>query len=409
MILSLIIVLIIQDFQSTIILIVLILFPTLIFRFFTKNKILIWGKNRQHSEGKKIQTIQETHGLFKELIIYNKINEVTGNYDSIVNNSAESGLNQYFSQQIPKYFLEFFSILSLFVIGFVMLKKGDDISLVFSIISLLVASSFKLIPSVNRFIGSIQSFKYCIPTIDTLNQILSEEEDKKFIEESKSNINFRQKIVANNIQFSYNDYGDELKFDFTINKGEKIGIVGESGSGKSTLINLLLGLIEPKCGFFSIDNQPLSLYKNLEWYSKIGYVPQDIFLVNDSIKKNIALFSNEFDLANMNNAIRLSKIQKFISDLNDGIEFVITENGANLSGGQKQRIGIARALFRNPEILILDEATSALNEELEREILNDLLCLKEDLTIIMITHRKSSLLNCNKIFEISNSQINIIK
>jgi ABC-type multidrug transport system fused ATPase/permease subunit len=411
-IISLMIVLMVQDFQSTLILIILILSPTLIYRHFTKNKILLWGKSRQFFEGKKIQIIQESHGLLKELIIYNKINYVHQNYSNVVNQSAQSGLKQYYNQQIPKYFLEFFSIISLFIIGIVLFSKGVQIDSIFSIISLLVASSFKLIPSVNRLIGSFQNFKYCTPTIDTIHVILFENTLQESETKQSTEIKFKEMIGAINLNFNYgNDKLNNLNFNFTIYKGQKIGIVGESGSGKSTFIDLLLGLIKPKSGNFIIDNKSYSLYQNINWYNKIGYVPQDIYLINDTIKKNIALHVNENLIEDIyvHSAIKFAKLEKFVSTIDNGIDFTITENGANLSGGQKQRIGIARAIYRKPEILILDEATSALNEELEKEILNDILNLNKELTIIMITHRKNSLINCDRIFEINNNKLVSIK
>lgn len=411
-IISLMIVLMVQDFQSTLILIILILSPTLIYRHFTKNKILLWGKSRQFFEGKKIQTIQESHGLLKELIIYNKINYVHQNYSNVVNQSAQSGLKQYYNQQIPKYFLEFFSIISLFIIGIVLFSKGVQIDSIFSIISLLVASSFKLIPSVNRLIGSFQNFKYCTPTIDTIHVILFENTLQESETKQSTEIKFKEMIGAINLNFNYgNDELNNLNFNFTIYKGQKIGIVGESGSGKSTFIDLLLGLIKPKSGNFIIDNKSYSLYQNINWYNKIGYVPQDIYLINDTIKKNIALHVNEnlIEDTYVHSAIKFAKLEKFVSTIDNGIDFTITENGANLSGGQKQRIGIARAIYRKPEILILDEATSALNEELEKEILNDILNLNKELTIIMITHRKNSLINCDRIFEINSNKLVSIK
>jgi ABC-type multidrug transport system fused ATPase/permease subunit len=410
-ILSLVIVLLFEDLESTLILSTLILIPTILFRQLTKDKILQWGKNRQYSEGKKIQAIQEAHGLFKEIMIYGKTQKVFENFTKIVDISAESGLKQNFNQQIPKYFLELFSIVSLFLIGFIMYVRGNDISKIFSVISLMIASSFKLIPSVNRLIGAIQNYKYCLPTIENLYNILIINSENKSNLEFIKKINFEKNIYINNIEFSYEKNIQKLFFNFNINKGDKIGIVGESGSGKSTLIDILLGLIEPNSGVFSIDNNHYKLYRNQEWYKKIGYVPQDIYLTNDSIKNNIALYQEveNLDVIKLSNCIKLVKIEKFTNSLKNGVETIISENGSNLSGGQKQRIGIARALYMNPEILILDEATSALNEELETEILNDILKLNDNLTILMITHRKNSLINCNKIFEIKNNSILKIK
>jgi len=195
-----------------------------------------------------------------------------------------------------------------------------------------------------------------------------------------------------------------------LKKNDAIGIIGPSGSGKSTLVNFILGLETINNG--TIETYGESIYDDIfSWRSKIGYVPQDIFLFENSIKENIALGINKNEINDQKILDVLQKVQlkKFITNLKEGIDTPVSERGLNLSGGQKQRLGIARALYNNPEILIFDEATSALNAEIENEIIDQIYQLKEDVTLIIITHKPSILKNCNKIYKMVNGQLIIEK
>jgi ABC-type multidrug transport system fused ATPase/permease subunit len=192
----------------------------------------------------------------------------------------------------------------------------------------------------------------------------------------------------------------------TIKKGDFVGIVGETGSGKSTLINLLIGLLRPSEGKIEIDK--LNINSNLPaWYKKIGYVPQSIYLIDDSIKKNIAFGLREDNIDDnlIKKAIEKASLDKFINSLTDGLETIVGEKGIRLSGGQQQRIGIARALYRDPEILILDEATSSLDQITEKKIMDCIHFLKRKKTLIIITHRLITVKNCDKIFFVDKGKV----
>ena len=191
-----------------------------------------------------------------------------------------------------------------------------------------------------------------------------------------------------------------------IKKGEKIGLVGPSGSGKSTLINLILGLIKPSSGEISVDN--INIQKNLNsWHNQIGYIPQEIYLLDDTITKNITLGLNEdlVDKEKVKNALHAAEIFQFVNSLPDGLETMVGDRGVKLSGGQRQRIGIARALYRNPSIIILDEATNALDNETENKFIKNIFNLGKDKSLLISTHKLSTLKNCDKIYNINNGKI----
>ena len=192
----------------------------------------------------------------------------------------------------------------------------------------------------------------------------------------------------------------------TIKKGNFIGIIGETGSGKSTLINLFTGLLRPSKGKIEVDE--LNIFSNLsEWHKKIGYVPQSIYLTDDTVRKNIAfgLRENDIDDDLIKQAVEKASLSEFLKNLPNGLDTIVGENGIRISGGQQQRIGIARALYRNPEILILDEATSSLDNLTEKKIMDSIHFLKREKTLIIVTHRLSTVNKCDKIFFIRKGKI----
>ena len=196
------------------------------------------------------------------------------------------------------------------------------------------------------------------------------------------------------------------KISMIINKGDFIGIIGETGSGKSTLINLLIGLLKPSEGKVEVDKSNIN--SNLtEWYKKIGYVPQSVYLVDDTIRKNIAFGLREDNIDDnlIKQAVEKASLNNFLNELSDGLETIVGEKGIRLSGGQQQRIGIARALYRDPEILILDEATSSLDQLTEKKIMESIQLLKRKKTLIIVTHRLYTVKNCDKIFFIDKGKI----
>ena len=194
--------------------------------------------------------------------------------------------------------------------------------------------------------------------------------------------------------------------NINIRKGETVGFIGESGIGKTTLINLILGLINPTSGDIYVDKK--SIFENVEsWQDQIGYVPQAIYLSDESIKKNIAFALPEKNINDslVKKAISNAKLDKLINNLKYGVETKVGEFGDRISGGQKQRIAIARALYKDPKILVLDECTNSLDLNTEKEIIKEVNTLKRKKTIIMITHRISTLENCDQIFEINKKGI----
>ncbi|EAJ6402386.1 ATP-binding cassette domain-containing protein, partial [Campylobacter jejuni] len=189
-----------------------------------------------------------------------------------------------------------------------------------------------------------------------------------------------------------------------IKKGEKIAFIGESGCGKSTLVDLIIGLLKPKEGQILLDKQELNANNAKNYRQKIGYIPQNIYLFNDSIAKNIT-FGDAVDEEKLNRVIKQANLEHFIKNLPQGVQTKVGDGGSNLSGGQKQRIAIARALYLEPEILVLDEATSALDTQSEAKIMDEIYKISKDKTMIIIAHRLSTITQCDKVYRLEHGKL----
>ncbi len=279
-------------------------------------------------------------------------------------------------------------------------------------LALLGVSAFRILPSMSKILQSFQQLKYSRSAIDVIYKELNNEKLNIESFDNNKNISFKNLLIED-LNFSYSNKDKPILKDLSlrITKGKIYGFIGSSGSGKSTLLDIIMQLLEPESGkIFLNDNLNFKEHKNW-WHKSIGYVPQNIFLNDDSIKNNIALGEeeSEIDEKRLKDAINKSKLDDFINNLEDGYNTNIGENGARLSGGQIQRIGIARALYVDPEILFLDEITSSLDIKTETQIMNDIKYLKKNKTIIIITHRSSTTEICDEIFELKNNKLNKVK
>tara|TARA_B100001057_G_scaffold364698_2_gene367639 strand:- start:3223 stop:4929 length:1707 start_codon:yes stop_codon:yes gene_type:complete len=373
-----------------------------------QSKAKKWGEIRQKFEEKRFFYLQLGFNEIKNIKLSNKEKHFNEIFSVSHSHNVKANFKNFFVMSLPKYWLEWLTLLVIISFIFFLIKLGLELNTILPQIGIYAIAAYRIVPAITRIMNAIQAMRYGSPAILKLKENLDQKEISSQ-QISDTNIGFEKKLVLKNINFSFNS--DQTKIfenlDLELVPGSFNGIIGKSGVGKSTLINILSGLIKPTSGEILADN--LNIFKNLKsWQSKIGYVPQNVSLSDLTIRENIA-FGEDIGSINdkrVKETISLTQLNNFISNLREGIDTKIGEFGAQISGGQRQRIGIARALYKIPQILILDESTNSLDEKTEKEILNDILKLKKNnITLINISHNSNSLSICDNIFEIKNKNI----
>ncbi|MBX3486357.1 MAG: ABC transporter ATP-binding protein [Candidatus Paracaedibacteraceae bacterium] len=367
-------------------------------------KFYQFGKRLQEISIKGSQTLLQFFHAFKEIILLGKRDTFIKAYDVQALKRSRTQAIQTSINALPRVIIEILFVgLFVIAIGFLALEH-DNSSQMMGILGGYLYVGFRLMPGLNRIINQLNQFKSAIPAIERVHHeytTIAQSESYK----DTPNFHFNKNIKFNGVSFKYlNTQTNALQnISFEIEKGECIGIVGETGSGKSTTVDVLLGLLIPQKGSVLIDDEfPVN---SLQWHKKIGYVPQALYLLDDTVENNIAFGEITIDQEKLTRAIHAAQLTKFIEKLPDGLQTVVGERGIRLSGGERQRIAIARALYRNPDVLIFDEATSALDNETETKLMQTINQLSKERTVIMIAHRLSTLQNCDRIIMMGGGTI----
>jgi ABC-type bacteriocin/lantibiotic exporter with double-glycine peptidase domain len=394
---------------GTLFIILLFLVFGSLFYYFSKKKATVWGLIRQQADKNISKLITEGLNGISEVFLLGKKHFFQSRLVEYNKTKARINSNQVTLGQIPRYYLEFISIVSLVGFILIMIINEKDVNEIISIGGVFVAATFRVLPSVNRIIGSLQQIKYYKSSVDLVAKDLALVGLPDSNTPERSKIVFKKELKLNQISFKY-PKGDAAVFDgldFTLKHGEVVGIIGPSGAGKSTLTNLIVGFLRDFKGVFKVDGLKIDPSNAAQWRKKLGYVSQNIYLIDDSIRANIAFGeeAHEIDEKRMENAVKKAQLQAFIQSLPNKLDTIVGERGAQLSGGQQQRIGIARALYHDPKLLILDEATSALDETTEKEVMKAVEGLKGEMTILIITHRLSTLSCCDKIYKVDQKKL----
>ncbi len=368
----------------------------------TRRGIRRAGNAKQIHEEKRIRYMQQALGGAKELKLLGREQGAIGQYT--IHNEASARIGQYQAtlQALPRLWLELLAVLGMVVLVLTLLWQGKPISTLIPTIGMFAAAAFRLIPSLNRILGSLQYLRYSIPIIDTLHEELNEPVLAPAMAKPQSAA-FQHEIEVRDVAVRYaeSEACAIENVSFVIAKGTTVGFIGGSGAGKSTLVDALLGLLPLDRGKICADN--VDIHEDLRgWQDQIGYVPQAIFLTDDSIRRNIALglTDEQIDEAAVCQAIAASQLDEFVSQLPAGLDTVVGERGVRLSGGQRQRIGIARALYHNPGILVLDEATSSLDADTESGVMQAINALHGSKTILIVTHRLNTLQYCDRVIRV---------
>lgn len=391
---------------------------SIIFFLFTRKSSQVRGKLIQEYWGKQTRTLKHGMGSIKEIKMLKKEKFIFKIFQFNTNMIESYNFMQSFIVTLPRLFLEVITILGISAILISFTFSDQSIESFIPLIVLISVSAVRLIPSFSVISQSIATIKYQSASFELIikeindMQKLTRFRNDQGIPEVIEKINFDNKIEIKNLTYNYPLTEKKIieNISFEIKPGERVGIAGKSGAGKSTLLDLLCGLLQPSEGKIIVDGIDINKKEN-NWKEQIGYVPQETYLLDDTIKSNIAfgLEEKDFDDKRFKKALKMSQLDGFIETLPEKELTNVGDQGIRLSGGQKQRIGIARALYFMPKILILDEPTSALDGENESLILNDMYNLNSKITLIIISHRMNVFENCQKIYTLKMGKLVKIK
>ena len=357
------------------------------------------GSKRNHFQEIYYRTISETLGNLKFIKLLSSEKTAV----DALHNSGQGYINALILNStynsVPRLSLESIGFSLLIGALIYALMQGGNITDIIPTVTLFALAMYRLLPSVNRILSSYNNMIYYTKTLDLLYEDYNIDTHKLGSEPLK----FDNEININNLTFGYTDEPVLENISLNIKKGQKIALIGESGAGKSTLADIIIGMYTSYSGKINIDETVLAEKNLLSWRSRIGYIPQSIYLVDGSAENNV-VFGRKHDKELVHKALEKAEIMDFLETQN-GFDTMVGENGMQLSGGQKQRIGIARAIYGNPDVYILDEATSALDKDTEAKIMDQIFEVSEGKTLIIIAHRLSTIQRCDKIFRIENKAL----
>ena len=367
----------------------------------TLSKIIkIQGEKRAILQEKFFRIISETLGNFKIVKIIGNEREIIERFAEASRGYTRSHVINATAGSIPKNILETIGFSALIVVVIYILYRYESATFVIPIISMYALALYRMLPALNRMMNSYNGVLYFVKSVDIVYGDLSYDIEN----EGAESVEFRGSITLENVNFSYDGKNMVLRdISLEIKRGEKVAFIGESGSGKSTLVDVIIGIYKPYSGRHAVDSQPLTNANIKSWRSKVGYIPQTIYLHDGTVAENVS-FGFEMNETKVIEVLKKANIYDFLST-KEGIHTRVGEGGIQLSGGQKQRIGIARALYNDPEILVLDEATSALDSQTEEKIMDEIYEASADKTLLVIAHRLSTIERCEKKIRISHGKV----
>jgi ABC-type multidrug transport system fused ATPase/permease subunit len=380
---------------------------------FVKRRLTTIGRLSSEANRVRHKAVNEVLGGIKDLKILGRL----GNYQKVFSDASGS-YARYQVQNgliatLPRYAMESIAFGGILLILLYLLSVRRDVNQALPLIALYAMAGFRLMPAIQQIFGGVAQVRFSLSSLENLHReivALSKGAIDLASVVARKPIEFHRSIELRSIRFRYPEAEKDAicGASLTIAKNTTVGLVGLSGSGKSTLIDILLGLLTPDSGDILVDGNALGPENAAAWRARLGYVPQSIFLAEDSIERNIAfgLADSDIDHARVERAARLASLHDFVtSELPDGYATEVGERGIRLSGGQRQRIGIARALYHDPDVLLLDEATSALDGMTEDAIIDAIRSLAHTKTIILIAHRFSTIRDCDNLYLIEHGRI----
>ncbi len=373
---------------------------------------VIYGSQARESHAKMNKWLIQSFSGIKEIKVMNREKFFSKQYESAFQESVRASKNHNIATMLPKHIIEPICICSLLAVMCIQIKFGKNVNAFISTLAVFAAAAMRMLPSFNRLTEYISIILYNKTSVENVFADLKEAEElikkKKSQRESGEKLLFSREIQVKNLTFSYPNSGKKI-FEsacLTVAKNKSIAFVGSSGSGKTTLADIIIGLLKPTEGNVYVDGKDVFLYLDA-WHNTIGYIPQTIYLMDDTIRANVVFGIPEesVDDEKVWKALERAELADFVRSLDKGIYTGVGDRGVMLSGGQRQRIGIARALYKEPEVLILDEATSALDNETEMAVMQSIESLHGQTTLIIIAHRLSTIQNCDEVYSVEDGKI----
>jgi ATP-binding cassette, subfamily B, bacterial PglK len=388
-------------------------FIYIIISIFSRKKLIEGSQIIANKNDELVRVLQESLGGIREIIIDNSHNLYIDSYRKIDYDFRMAQSSRTIIGQSPRYWMEAIGMVLIAFFSYYMARTSDSFVSVVPILGTIALAAQRILPVMQLAYGAwanIQSGSY---SMEDILDILNENNPNLPQQNSFKNFSFNHELVLDNVDFYHvnSDIPTLKNINLTVKKGQKIGIIGETGSGKSTLMDIMMGLLIPSSGSIVIDGIKINFNNLKKWQSKISHVSQAIFLVDATVNENIAFGvpKSKINQSLINQSAKTSHSLDFIKKLNNGLDSRVGERGTQLSGGQLQRIGIARALYKEKEVIFFDEATSALDLQTEEKIMNNIFELKKDLTMVMIAHRLETLKKCDFIVELKEGKINALK
>ncbi|WP_290455745.1 ABC transporter ATP-binding protein, partial [Helicobacter rodentium] len=388
------------DFKITLgLTLILVTLGFLLARFIAL-KIKRQGREKESHQKAFFETLSSSFGNYKVIKLQGDCVSIWQNFSESLSGYSLANIKNQTFFHIPRLLLEAVGFcMMILVVLYLFIQNPNNVTSYLPLLSMYVLALYRLLPSINRILDSYNKILFNFRSLEIIYQDLKIQTQ----ELGDSVAEFKEEIKLENLSFGYQQKLVLKEINLTIHKGEKVAFIGESGSGKSTLVDCIIGLLSPKSGTICADNVKINETNLKSWRSKIGYIPQNVYLFAGSVAENVS-FGREFDEEKIITCLKSAKIYDFLQ-AKEGLQTQVGDGGIALSGGQKQRIAIARALYGDPEILVLDEATSALDMEVEAKIMEEIYRIAKDKTLLIIAHRLSTIAHCDSVYRLQNGSL----
>lgn len=386
----------------------------LVIQLIFRKSMRVNGKKKRELSWQCTKTSIEAIQGNKEILVMNKQDYFVDNYEKMLAKANRTAVKVDMGTRAPAYIIEMICIVGLLFCLAIQMGRSVSINEIVGQLSAIAVAAFRILPAlggissgINAITMNTTQLSEAYNTLKEVKQLEKQDAEKKIEISRYNNIGFEREIEIRNLAFQYPNAEENVieNVSFKIQKGQSIGLIGPSGAGKTTLADIILTLLKPTNGKILMDGIDIEELGS-EWSRIIGYVPQMVYIVDDTIKNNIAFGEKTEDISEERiwKVLKMAQLDNFVQKLPEGLNTIVGEHGIRFSGGQRQRLAIARALYRNPEILILDEATAALDNETESAVMESIEALQGYKTLIIVAHRLTTVSRCDVIYEIKDKK-----